>query len=113
MEQTMSMRSRTTTERNRVMVENVNHPGSARPVDAAKYRAMRQALLGVLPSRPPGHTLADALQELTARLPSALFPGGAHAGWWFKTVQLDLEAKGVIAREKTSPLRIHRARGRR
>jgi Family of unknown function (DUF6958) len=49
---------------------------------------------------------------LTAVLPhlsATLFPDGAHAGWWLKTVQLDLEAKGVIAREKTTPLRLHRA----
>jgi hypothetical protein len=92
----------------RVIVENVNHPGKGRPVDAAKYRAMRRALLRVLPGRGPGHTLADALQAVLPHLPSALFPEGAHAGWWFKVVQLDLEAKHVIAREKTSPLRVHR-----
>ena len=39
----------------------------------------------------------------------AQFPGGAHAGWWLKTVQLDLEAKRIIVREKTTPLRLHRS----
>lgn len=91
-----------------VVVENVNHPGTRREVDAAKYRAMRRALLKVLPSRSPGLTLADAVSALMPHLPPALFPGGAHAGWWFKTVQLDLEAKHVIVREKTSPLRVRR-----
>jgi hypothetical protein len=91
----------------RVIVENINHPGSGRQVDAAKYRAMRRAILRVLPSRAPGLTLADALTAVLAQLPPALFPEGAHADWWFKTVQLDLEAKRVIAREKTSPLRVH------
>ena len=38
-----------------------------------------------------------------------LFPGGAKAGWWFKAVQLDLEAKAVLVREPTKPLRIRRA----
>jgi Family of unknown function (DUF6958) len=41
-------------------------------------------------------------------LPQDTFPDGAKAGWWLKTVQLDLEAKGIIAREKTTPLRMHR-----
>jgi hypothetical protein len=42
-------------------------------------------------------------------LPVELFPGGAKAGWWAKTVQLDLEAKGIIAREKAKPLRLRKA----
>jgi len=41
-------------------------------------------------------------------LPDDLFPGGAKAGWWSKAVQLDLEAKGVIARESSKPLRWYR-----
>lgn len=92
----------------RVLVENVNHPGTSRQVDAAKYRAMRRAVLKVLPRRSPGLTLADAVSAVLPQLPTALFPGGAHAGWWFKTVQLDLEAKHEIVRERTSPLRVHR-----
>jgi hypothetical protein len=68
---------------------------------------MRRALLAVLPRRAPGLTLDDARAAVRPRLPDSLFPDGAAAGWWFKTVQLDLEAKRVIAREKTSPLRIH------
>jgi hypothetical protein len=92
----------------RIVVENVNHPGVSRAVDAAKYRAMRRAILKVLPSKMPGLTLADALAAVLRFLPATLFPAGAQAGWWFKTVQLDLEAKRVIARERTSPLRVHR-----
>ena len=92
----------------RLAVENVNHPGKSRLVDAAKYRAMRRALLKVLPSRPPGVTLADTLSSVLPLLPAGLFPDGAHAGWWFKTVQLDLEAKNIVGRERTSPLRLHR-----
>ncbi len=92
----------------RVQVENVNHPGKTRSVDAAKYKAMRRALLRVLPARLPGLTLADALTAVLPHLPTTLFPAGAHAGWWFKTVQLDLEAKREITHEKTSPLRLYR-----
>jgi hypothetical protein len=39
------------------------------------------------------------------RLPDDLFPGGKTSGWWLKCVQLDLEAKGIVARHKTKPLR--------
>jgi hypothetical protein len=88
----------------RVAVENINHPGKSRLVDAAKYRAMRRAILTILPRRAPGRTLADASVAVLPHLPATLFPSGAHAGWWLKTVQLDLEAKALIARERTTPL---------
>jgi hypothetical protein len=91
-----------------VTVENVLRPGS-RQVDGRKYRAMRRAVLAVVPGRAPGVTLEDALAAVTPRLPASLFPDGRGAGWWFKTVQLDLEAKRLLRREKTSPLRIRRA----
>ena len=93
----------------RIPVENVNHPGKTNMVDAAKYRAMRGAVLAVLPAAAPGMTLADVKQAVLPRLPQSEFPGGATAGWWIKAVQLDLEAKRVIAREACSPLRLHRA----
>jgi hypothetical protein len=94
----------------KIVVENVNHPGSARQVDADMYAAMKSAYLAVLPASPPGLTLAQIREQLTAHLPQALYPEGAKAGWWAKAVQLDLEAKGIIVRVKTSPLRLHRAR---
>ena len=93
---------------NKVAVENVNNPGRVERVDAAKYHAMRDALLAVLPASAPGLTVAEAKAHLLPLLPEALFPGGATAGWWLKCVQLDLEAKGVIVREDTKPVRLHR-----
>jgi hypothetical protein len=95
----------------RLPVENVNHPGRRRLVDAAMYQAMRRTLLRVLPSRNPGLTLAELFSAVVPLLPADLFPDGAKAGWWMKTVQLDLEAKKIIAREKTKPLRMHRLSG--
>jgi hypothetical protein len=92
----------------RVAIENVNHPGKTTVVDAAKYHAMRGALLAVLPDTAPGVTEAAFREAVLAHLPDDVFPGGATAGWWAKAVQLDLEAKGVIARERTTPLRWHR-----
>lgn len=82
----------------RIMIESVTSPGHAQRVDRAKYEAMRDALIAVLPASPPGITVADAKIALLPRLPEALFPDGAKAGWWLKAVQLDLEAKGAIRR---------------
>lgn len=100
-------RTRPSTE-DRVMVENVIRPGSRRRVDGSKHRAMRRAILAIAPRRAPGLTLADALAAAIPRLPPELFPAGAGAGWWFKTVQLDLEAKRLLVRQKTSPIRLYR-----
>jgi hypothetical protein len=91
----------------RVVVENVNHPGRTSTVDARMYQAMREALLRVLPVEAPGLTQGQMVEAVVPHLPTDLFPGGAKAGWWAKSVQLDLEAKGIIARESSKPLRWH------
>ena len=91
----------------KIEIENVNHPGKTTRVDRDKYEAMKQALLLALPSTPPGLT-TEALREAVApHLPDRLFPQGATAGWWRKGVQLDLEAKGIIARDAGKPLRLY------
>ena len=93
----------------RVQVENVNHPGSKRAVDGAMYEAMKRAFLRTLPRTAPGLTAAEIRERLPAYLPGDLFPDGAKAGWWAKTVQLDLEAKGIVSRARTKPTRWYRA----
>jgi hypothetical protein len=93
----------------RIEVENVNVPGHRVRLDAGMYAAMRQAMLKVLPAKAPGLTEAEMRTAVLPHLPAELFPGGAKAGWWAKTVQLDLEAKQVLVRESTKPLRWHRA----
>jgi hypothetical protein len=92
-----------------VEVENVNHPGRTKLLDANMYEAMRRAFLKVLPKASPGLTVEEIQERVLAHPPVELFPGGAKAGWWAKTVQLDLEAKGIIAREEAKPLRLHKA----
>ncbi len=92
----------------KIEIENVNHPGHIRLVDADMYEAMKRALLKIIPKRSPGLTLEEIREGLLAHLPDELFPGGAKAGWWAKAVQLDLEAKGIVAREKTKPLRLRK-----
>lgn len=96
---------------NRVTVRNVNVPGYSTTVDAAKYAAMRKAIFAVLPGKAPGLTQAEIRKAVVAHLPDDLFPGGAKAAWWAKMVQLDLEAKGLVAREETKPLRWHVRKG--
>jgi hypothetical protein len=97
-----------THESKRIALENVNHPGDIREVDAEMYNAMKRAILKIL-STTSLLTPAEIQQRLLAHLPADLFPGGAKAGWWMKAVQLDLEAKGLITREKTKPLHLRKA----
>jgi hypothetical protein len=53
-------------------------------------------------------TPAEIQMALLPHLPESLFPGGEKAGWWMKSVQLDLEAKGIITRAKSAPVRLWR-----
>ena len=94
----------------KIEIENVNIPGRTERLDRAKYEAMRDALVAVLPTGAPGLTMEDAKASLIPLLPDALFPGGAKAGWWLKAAQLDLVAQGVVQREKTKPMRLHLAK---
>jgi hypothetical protein len=93
----------------KIEIQNVNHPGKTRAVDFAMYEAMRKAFLKVVPKRPPGITADELRERVLAHLPETLFPDGARAGWWTKAVQLDLEAKGVIARDTSRPIRFRKA----
>ena len=95
----------------RVVVENVNVPGYTSTLEAGKYHAMRNALLRALPASPPGLTQAEMFQAVLPYLPEELFPGGTKVGWWVKAVQLDLEAKGMLLREQSKPLRWHKRAG--
>jgi hypothetical protein len=93
----------------KITIQSVTSPGHVQRVDRAKYTAMCEALLAVLPKTSPGYTVAEAKAALLPRLPEALFPGGDKAGWWLKAVQLDLEAKDVIQRASEKPVRLMRA----
>jgi hypothetical protein len=92
----------------KTLIENVLQPGKTYRVDAASFAAMRKAVLAVLPAAPPGMTPADLGKAILPHLDPALFPGGDRAGWWMKAVQLDLEAKGIVARAEKPPVRLWR-----
>jgi hypothetical protein len=82
----------------KIAVENINTPGRTSNVDAAKYSAMRKALLLALPLEKPGLTQVEMGEAVLPFLSDDLFPNGENAMWWVKCVQLDLEAKGVVKR---------------
>lgn len=91
----------------KITVENVNQPGSTTRVNAEKYLAMRDAMVAVLSSQTEAVDYTTIKEGVKPLLPEDLYPGGATSGWWIKCVQLDLEAKGQLARTKDKPLRFY------
>ena len=87
----------------------MNVPGHKVRVDAGMYQAMRQALLKATPAKAPGLIQSEKRAAVLPHLPADLCPGGAKARWWAIAVQPDLEAKQLLVRESTKPLRWHRA----
>lgn len=94
--------------RDMIVVENVNHPGKTSRVDGRKYKAARDAMLKVLPKSLPGMTQHEMMLAMREALPLDLFPGTTTT-WWTKTVQLDLEARGLVVRVAGKPLRWRKA----
>jgi hypothetical protein len=71
-----------------------------------RFGVVMAVLLG---RRRPGLTQAEMIDATKRHLPEDLFPGGAKAGWWVECVQLDLEAEGLVERDRTAkPLRWRR-----
>jgi hypothetical protein len=91
--------------REKIVVENVNHPGQKRNVDKANYLAVKAVMLKVLP-KTGGLTQSEMVEAVRSKLTGDL---KAKAAWWAKSVQLDLEAKGVVVRDGGKPLRWRRA----
>ncbi len=94
----------------RIEVRSPNAPGYSNRVDAVKYEAMRRALFKVLPAAAPGLTQAEMFRAVRPHLATTLFPTPGVSSWWAKTVQLDLEARGLLVREPSKPLRWHRVK---
>ena len=92
----------------KIEVQNFTSPGHTQRVDKAKYTAVRDVVLRHMPDSAPGKTPTELIAAIKPDLPQDLFPGGEKAGWWFKCVQLDLEAKGVIVRAEKPPVRLRK-----
>ena len=88
----------------KIEIQNGN-TGRTERVDKKKYLAMRTAYVKVLSKKTTGQTYNEIKEKVLPLLPADLFPEGQKAGWWIKAVQLDLEAKGVVLRLDTKPLR--------
>jgi len=93
----------------KVEIANINVPGRTARVDAEKYEAMKSAILKVTPKEAPGITASEMVERVKPLLPKRLWPKGEKVGWWQKTVQLDLEAKGQLKRHpKSKPMKWYR-----
>jgi hypothetical protein len=65
------------TKNKMVEVENVNHPGHTKRVDAEMYEAMKRAFLKVLPKTSPGLTVEEVQERVIAHLPKGPISGGS------------------------------------
>lgn len=88
----------------RVKLENVKSPRESWDVDAGIYEAMKQAILKILPNKPPGLTVGENAERRPCLSARSAVPGRREAGGRAEAVQFDLEAKGVVIREKVAPL---------
>ena len=92
----------------KIIVENINVPGAKTRLNKNMYVAMKKAMWMILPQGSPGLSQSEIRTGVIPHLPDDLYPDGAKAGWWAKTVQLDQEAKKNLVRESTKPLRWYR-----
>jgi hypothetical protein len=90
----------------KVEVRTPNVPGHSSQVDAGKYGAMRKLLLKVMPKKAPGYTQTEMMAAVGKVAPKDIFPKHTYH-WWAKCVELDMEVRGELAREKTTPIRWH------
>jgi len=78
------------------------------PKVQARYRAVRYAILDVLPTEEPGFTFEELVAALVPRLPRGLFPKGP--GFYPMAVRAHLESIGLIRNiEKSRPQRMIRS----
>lgn len=100
-----------------VKAQNVNHPGYTENLKEEKYTLIRTAILAALPPSTDRDGMSFAQLEEQVRqylerqnTPAELFPKPGSVRWYTKTVQLDLEAKGLIERlPHHSPLHLRQA----
>lgn len=100
---------------NTIKAQNVNHPDHQENLKEEKYTIIREAILATLPPAGSNGMLFDQLDTNVAayladkNVPDELFPKPGSVRWYCKTVQLDLEAKGLIERlPKQSPIRLRK-----
>ena len=92
----------------RRVVENVIVPGIISMVDASMYKALLRALFAMIPGKEPELTQVEPLRAVLPHLLVDECEGGARAGLWVRAMQLDRDAKDVLLREPSKPIRWHR-----
>ena len=90
-----------------IEVFNINKPGHSSFVRRDKYEEVKRVLKALMPETSPGLTQDEMAMLVVENVSETVFEDKSKSGWWMKTVQLDLEARQVMVREKTSPLRWH------
>lgn len=79
---------------------DVLNPNTGRPdgtIAADRYEAMKEALLRVVPEDAEGVPFRGLADRVRPHLDPAVFEG-ASIDWYTTTVELDLEARGLLAR---------------
>lgn len=77
---------------------NANEGAGGTRCDAAKYEAVRDAMLTAVPQSDEGIPFKDLPMAIRAQLPAGEIPGGGNISWYTTVVKLDLEARGIIER---------------
>lgn len=88
-------------------VFNINKPGTSSFVQKDKYEEVKRVLKAFMPTRSPGLTQDEMASLVIDHVSEDVFDDRTKAGWWMKTVQLDLEARKTMIRENAKPLRWH------
>ena len=98
------LRKKSTAARRRprvsVKVRAINAPKHAREVDAAKYAPMKRVVLRVFRESDEGLTQRRMFAAIKARIDRSKYRTDGVMRWWAKSVQLDLEARGELVRER-------------
>jgi hypothetical protein len=92
-------------KKEKIEVFNVNHPGRSSFVQRDKYEDVKRVLKENMPHKSPGLTQSEMADLVIKKVSDTVFDDKSKAGWWMKTVQLDLEARKVMFREATKPTR--------
>ena len=98
-----------------IKAQNVNHPDYRESLKEEKYTVIREAMLAALPDGGSDGMLFNQLEKKVAayladkNVPTVLFPKPGSVRWYTKTVQLDLEARGIIERlPRKSPIQLRK-----
>ena len=97
-----------------IKAQNVNHPEYTENLNEEKYTHVRNAILETLADDGESLSFNDLRDGVAAYLdehdvPQHLFPKAGSVSWYTKTVQLDLEARGLIERvPNVSPMRLRK-----